>query len=158
MNGQGHQQGFMPFPFFGSWPPFQQPQQIAEAGQPPARVRIALEFLTNLSSKTMLRAAANDLSIEVIPGQDLTSNEKDAQLAACDMLADYFGGRLKQDIWEKAEFDMTLRRIGSSEMPGVIIRCVLCAPGPGRVDCGLCRGTGSLLIFPSLSQPSVGND
>ncbi len=135
----------VPFPF--GWQP---PASLAPAhsAAPPARVRFALELLQHLTHKTTSRAAANDISIEILPGQVLTREESLAQTNACRLLSDYFTGNLGPSEWEQRteESDPPTRR------PGMIVRCFVCAPNPPQATCVLCKGSGELLVFP-VAEP-----
>ena len=142
MNNQ-QQPGFLPMIM-----PFPIGQSQPEREIPPARVRVALEFLMQLTVKTMTRAAISDIAIEEIPGQKLTSGEQDAQQSACQMLADYFRGHMEPDMREKEEREL-LKRGLSGRDPGLFLRCMACAPGPINPNCRLCRGLGSVLVFPT---------
>lgn len=133
-------QGFMPYPIMAFPPPPQREDSI-----PPARVRVAVEFLNNLSFKTMPRVAMNDVNIETIDGQKLSLREQEAQSAACNLLISYFKGELPQDVFEKQEV------LGK----GTIINCLACNPSrPPSPSCRICQGTGSLIVFPSNACPT----
>lgn len=119
----------------------------------PARVKVAMSFLNDLSTKTMSRAAVNDMSIEIIPGQNLSEKEQGAMNAACHLLVDYFEGNLDYDVRERAEIEER-QRTTDDMTNGVLISCVSCRSGPVRKDCILCRGTGQLLVIP----PNGGED
>ncbi len=143
-----------PQPFSFMMPLQQMIQQFQrqQQDQPPARVCVALEFLGNLSVKTMIRAVVNDHpgGIEQIPGQTLTSPEKDAQTAACVMLENYFAGQLAANQWEKQEIADSLP--SPQKHAGMLIRCIACSPGPTNPNCVVCKGCGELLIVPVNSN------
>lgn len=119
---------------------------------PPARVRAALEFLTDLTFKTMPRVAVNDISIEEIEGQRLSQHEARAQQNACNMLCDYFTGSLAPDFWEREKIRLENANVNGMSGPGTVIRCLACSPGPPRPDCHLCKGGGTILVFPTAEE------
>lgn len=113
----------------------------------PIRVGAAMELLAGLHQKTMTRAAANDVSIELIEGQKLTSHENLAQQEACIALSNYFRGELRPDVWEKAQLQEVQ---GEIQRPGTLIRCFLCNPRKEpNPECILCQGSGQILTFPA---------
>ena len=144
----------MQHPFLMMMPPWfqQQQQQPQQQSMPdgliPARVNKALEFIALLSQKTMARAAVNDVAIEHIEGQKLSDEEGTALATACNMLTDYFGGRLKPDTWEELRV-MAARVQIEHDTNGVgrVTDCFACAPGPPSHRCVLCHGSGHLLVF-----------
>lgn len=118
----------------------------------PARVRAAMEFLNQLTFKTMLRPAAgpSTLNVEVVAGQPLGKEEVLAQCAACRMLADYFGGKLRPDRWERY-FLQTSEAEAESRMPdgkGQYLQCPACPANAPRHNCIICSGTGGILAYP----------
>lgn len=122
----------------------------------PARVNVAMSFLMNLTFKTMTRAAVNDISIQLIPGEKLTKEESIAQANACHMLSDYFTGNMNPDIWEEQFLKnaMPKKPINPKELDpraaGVIVPCPACLNQSGRIqaDCNLCGGSGHLITVP----------
>lgn len=134
--------------------PFTGPQQqsTSHLNQVPARVQMALSFLQDLNIKTMERIAANDVGFETVEGQKLVDEEVWAKNAACNLLRKYFDGSLRPNEWERL-----LLRSGPKYPPnekGVLINCIQCHGhySPPRPDCVFCRGTGSLLVFPTASK------
>jgi len=119
---------------------------------PPARVRVALEFLTDLAIKTMTRAAVNDMSIQEIPGLPLSPPEIEAKNAACNLLTSYFKGLSPLDQYESTRLAQLVRKDDSSRGPGTLIRCFACLPNPPRPGCQLCRGTGEILVYSTSSS------
>lgn len=138
---------FVPIPVMGPFAHYQQPQ-ATDDGDPPARVRAALEFLANLGGKTATRAAANDMAIELIPGQELSAGERHAQEAACEMLAAYFAGRLRPNYWERRP---PRRGRPGGDGDGALISCPVCRDGASS-RCRLCRGTGMLMTYPTSEE------
>lgn len=116
--------------------------------EPPARVKVALEFLAHLTLKTMPRVAINDLQIQEIDGQRLTAHEQTAQMTACEVLCDYFRGKLPVSRWEKP----IVSEENSPPRGSNIINCPACMPGPARPSCYLCRGVGSVAVYPTASS------
>ncbi len=138
--------GMMPFPFMvhGNHPN----DGNNYAGEPPVRITTALIFLQQLTSKTQPRAVANDISIEVIPGQKLATHEEMAQREACEMLTNYFMGKLKPDVWEEQEFmdhSMDAKNNGS-----MACACPLCGVmgNAAMPMCPMCKGTGEIIVHP----------
>lgn len=119
---------------------FPMPSAPALRDEPPARIRMAVDFLALLIHKQMSRAAVNDISIEWAEGQKLIGSEIEAQIAACDLLTKYFEGKLRPDVFEKRE----------TEDLGAIIRCPGCF-AQGNADgtvCDVCCGRGRVYIKP----------
>lgn len=129
--------GPMPFPFMGM------PSQ--EKQSPPPRVKVAMDLIQFLSMKTMTKVFVNEVGFHPEEGQSLTTAEANAQATACNMLNDYFLGKMKITEWEKS----SERKI---EGTGTILQCFACAPGPTKSSCKLCKGTGQLLVFPTSEE------
>ncbi len=87
-----------PFPFPGSMWGGSPPGMIIDNNEPPARVKIALEYLHSLTHKTMTRGMVNDVGFDTIEGQQLSIPELEAQSAACKMLTSYFKGKLEPEF------------------------------------------------------------
>jgi hypothetical protein len=132
------QQQFVPIPMFT-----QPPAQQASLNEPPARVLVALHFLKHATQKTMTQLAVNDVGFQEVEGQKLTEDEEWTHKAACKVLTDYFQGRFKLDRWEKGMQEEV--RGG----PGTVLNCLACSPGPPKPNCQMCRGTGTLIAYPS---------
>lgn len=127
----------MVHPFFGMPPAPMPPRNDV----PPARVQMAMEYLAFLSVKQMKRAVANNMSIEIVPGQALDEEEVLAKHAACKTLAKYFSGRLPFSQWE----DESQRLHVVSEMN--LIPCPICRPrGTILPDCQTCHGIGAIQV------------
>lgn len=105
----------------------------------PARVRAALDYLSLLTVKGMTRAAVNDITIELIDGQDLTPSEERARGAACDMLTSYFRGDLQTNLQEQVGYRVMLQHAGGQVL--VERPCPVCKI-PGVDSCPYCGGTG----------------
>lgn len=148
-----HPQQPAEMPFFPLSLVIPRPPAAQHSGRddPPARVQVALAYLAQLTQKTMARAAANELSIEVIDGQKLTTAEEGAQEDACHLLAAYFRGSLKPTPEEKTELDMRKHRMRT----GTMMQCPACSK-LSRPDgnCYLCRGTGGTVSYPLEADPS----
>lgn len=127
------------------------PQPI-RTERPPARILVALDFLAGLSVKTMTRAAVNNVGIEQIDGQKLSATEVDAQNAACEMLENYFLGKLQPDFWEKKQAENGVL----SDKPGLVMQCPACIGRPMGIkpDCKICAGEGQILTFPTSGSES----
>lgn len=140
-----HGQAMMPFSY-GPWGPAQLVQQ-QKTESPPPRIRVAMEFLTDLTIKTAPRVAANDMGFHEIDPQKLTLPETQAMNAACLCLTDYFKGELRPDRYENNEQRYLPENVRG---PGTILRCIRCGVG-GVPDatCIVCNGSGSVLIFPT---------
>lgn len=136
----------MPMPWGGQHPSQYQGQPSSDV---PARVRTALAFLGQLSERAMDRAAVNDISIEVLPGQKPAGNELIAANAALNMLIDYFGGSLPLNHWEKTQNDLMRQDLCPI---GPVIRCPACNNAVSLTPCLLCQGTGKLVVQP-LREP-----
>lgn len=152
---------FMPLPF-NPFPFIQQPsipQQPVTHGPPPARVRVALEFLMDLTVKGMTRAAANDLAIELIPGQQLSHDEKEAQKAACACLKEYFAGKTKPDAYEKIAERKFEKKTLADGKPGLVLTCIGCGGQiPKMYNCTICKGAGEIMVFPTTKNNSDEGD
>jgi hypothetical protein len=150
---QNPSSGF-PFSFIGPWWPQQQEYRTEDRSrinlEAPARVRVAMQFLEALSSKTMDRAAVNDISIELVHGQKLTDHEKDAQIAACLLLQQYFAGDMKANTQE----NIALLESRAPELRNSLHKCPKCVLQTGKRDanCNLCMGTGSIMVVPIVGR------
>lgn len=123
----------------------------------PARVQVALEFLENLTRKTRAQIAVNDHpgGIEVVPGQQLTSYEKDAQVAACGLLENYFAGRLAVNSWENLDLEIKKSAV-LSKRGSIQIRCIMCSSDGVNPNCIMCRGLGEILVYPVRNEMDKG--
>lgn len=128
-------------------------QQGSAAGpreEAPARVRVALQFLSQLAVKEHPLCAVNDQpgSIEWRDGLKPTTGEEEAGTAACELLAAYFRGTLPPTAAEKAQAPEAL-----PERAALQIQCMACAGHP-RVnpDCRICRGCGEVLVYPAAER------
>ena len=116
----------------------------------PARVRIAMDFLQTLTIKQMTRAAVYESGAEQIPGQKLSDEEADAQATACNLLSQYFAGKLSPDEWERIKVDALKKQAEQGEQKnqkGMVLNCVMCSNRRSpRKDCPLCEGSGIILV------------
>lgn len=127
------------------WGGQDQQQQVSYDLIVPPRVRQAMEFLALLSSKTQQRAAACENAIELIDGQKLCGEEENARDSACLMLAKYFDGNLRPDIWERLRYDALKKRAEGRE--GTILKCLMCANRHiANPNCEMCKGTGRIFV------------
>lgn len=132
-------QPMVPFMF-----PWQMPQQSVPPpfNEVPARVRVAICFLQDLSYKTMTQGVVHPMGCETIDGQKLTPQESRAQGAALSMLHDYFNGQLEPSGWEM----YMIKRPNA-----LTIRCEECQ-GTGfhkennQAPCPTCNGRGILIV------------
>ncbi len=142
---------------FVAIPNFQQAQPAQPINQsrlyPPVRVRTAMEYLHYTVMKQLKRAAVNDISIEVIHGQQLSRAEMNARESAANLINDYFNGRVEADQWEQGELESTKekskRLMGGST--GAIMTCIACGHNP-RPNCAFCKGSGEVIMFPNKSE------
>jgi len=123
-----------------------QQQPVPDAAVPP-RVRQAMDFVSMMAQKTMQRAAACENQIELIDGQQLTDEERNAHDSACLCIARYFNGNLPLDKWEQLRYETIRQKVKTGGRDGAILRCIGCGarvtPTP---DCELCRGTGRVFV------------
>lgn len=135
--------GFTSMPVPWPFAPFYQPQaeRVIEQ-QPPQRVKVAMEYLYYLASKTTDKAAPHGLGCEVIDGQKAAPAETAAQTAACELLRNYFRGDLEPDWYEEA--------IEMENLPpgGTLLNCPVCNEmgGKPREDCPVCKGCGQIIV------------
>lgn len=127
----------MPFSFFDH---FNQ-QEV------PARVRAAMTFLSELGTRSLPRAAVNDMSIELLNPPELSISELDARSKAANLLADYFDGSLEPSIWE----DEKETSKSPTGLPGLYSRCPFCAQtSKASPGCPCCKGSGEVMIYPVM--------
>lgn len=144
------QQQFLPISLPMVYP--QREHSAPGVSYPPARVQVAMEYLLQLTFKTMPRAAVNDMSIDWQDGQKLIGSEIESQMAACDLLTEYFRGNLKQDDWElQAVMNEKHRAAGVPDGPGLAMQCLACPAGRYNPSCVMCRGSGKVIVYP-MSQ------
>ena len=122
----------------------------------PARVRIAMQFLQSLTHKTMPKVAISETLIEQINGQELSTAERNAQATACNLINDYFLGKLKPDFWDKLlvedyQADCTQSAQEVSANPSRYLRCFSCLDEI-KTDCIICNGAGHVLITPVVGK------
>ena len=121
----------------------------------PTRVLVAMEFLAYLTAKQQVRAVVNSVSIELIKGQALTTSESNAQASACNLLNDYFLGKVKPSHQERLQRDVVDSIIAPDGVlnTGRVIKCFACGfDQPPRDGCLFCNGTGTLLTYPITNQ------
>ncbi len=113
----------------------------------PARVLAAMEYLRDLTVKTMDRAAISDVSIEVLPGSKLSECELDTRVAACSVLQDYFLGRLAPSQQEALDH----KEDEEADIGGTM-RCLACDPRKTTPNCIYCKGSGFIFVLPAPSE------
>jgi hypothetical protein len=142
----------MPGPWMGQE---QQPQRFD--AQVPVRVLKAMEFLEMLTEKTMDRPVANEMSIQTVPGQKLTTEEETVQCTALSLLNKYFAGQLPPDQYERVRLDAMQsqqRRMQMDNKKFMLIQCVKCGTNPVPT-CQLCEGTGAMLVTSARGMPGA---
>lgn len=131
----------------------QQPSSVPEIIVP-ARVTKAMEFIEFISYKRIRRPAATDHTVEIVEPERQSDEEGTAYATACNLLNEYFGGKLKPDEWEQIRFDAIKKRLETGNRSGAVIACFGCGAGKGRAPnpgCELCKGTGTLFVS-SMTQ------
>jgi hypothetical protein len=118
----------------------------------PARVRVALEYLSLLTSKTMVRAAVNDMAIQEIPGQELSSEEVTAQATACNMLSFYFAGKMPADYWERLDAEDRAYQRGEGGELSPCFNCRGINANTLTKNCHFCRGNGFVFVTPAVME------
>lgn len=157
----------MRFMMGGMIPPWMMPmmqQEEPQQHQPPdvmipPRVRQAMEFISMMTAKTQDRPAITENQIEIVKGQKLSDEEQGALAVANNMIARYFAGQLKPDIWEQIRYDAIKKKADMGGTPQRLINCVACNPSlPPSPQCPLCAGSGKLFVQPggAQSQPRGG--
>ncbi len=126
--------------------PHQLPQPPQRMEEPPARVKVAMDYLRDLTMKTMPQVAVNGMEIREIDLTRLTSGETSVQSTACDLLKQYFTGSLQPDHWERqqGEFGGELNR-----RAGMLLRCPSCLGDMSKPDCLVCKGAKDVIVFPA---------
>ncbi len=133
------------YPFLMS----QLPEPQRPGDEVPARVRLAMEYLSHCTMKTMVRGMANDVGFDTIEGQKLTEEESSAHGVACLLLQKYFRGCLKPSASEHLVLDaMEDKQDDATSGSGMLMRCFSCAPNPPRPECPFCRGQGEVIVYP----------
>jgi hypothetical protein len=134
----------LPFIMLPPW--FQQPQQQQYPpgyDHVPARVRLAIQFLNDLTHKGTTVSMTNMGSDHTIEGQELLPVEHQAQAEACKMLSAYFRGELQPSSWEVA-----LMRQSCQGVPVPMVACPICL-GSKFVKgqpCRKCNGKGIMVV------------
>ena len=127
-------------PLMMMYPFMQQRGSDGNTNQVPARVRVALEFLNELSAKTARRPVANDMSIEIIDGMELNATEEIAQTAALRMLTSYFSGQLQPSTWEQYHLQQDKGHM-------LLLPCPGCNGEAEKVGgCTQCGGRGKVAL------------
>ncbi len=130
----------------------QQPQTMQQVQQEeePVRVRIAMELLNQFTFKTMDRIAINEVAVQTVDGQKLTTGESNLQATACNFLNDYLLGRVKKDRYERSKEEKQECNLPDTDEPGTLIRCFNCIINNPSADCIFCRGSGSVIVYPNM--------
>lgn len=129
-------------PWFG----MMQSHDGPDANEAPARIDKAIEFVRLMSVKTRAGAVANDISIEVIPGQTLTKAESLALANACDCLSRYFTGTLECSEQESLHHAVIEDYLSAGT--GLAVHCINCDPANPSASCLWCKGCGKVLVTP----------
>lgn len=142
-----------------------QPDRSAPARLPenivmPPRVHMAMSLISMLNQKSepTIVSCGGDFegsskSYERVEGEKLTESEVVAHNAACDLVADYFAGRFKPDIWEKPIQSSIERRCKSrgakkaKARTAHHIQCPKCGGGAFTANCDICGGDGNVIVF-----------
>lgn len=133
-----------PIMFFSQPSAAIQPIQQQRDSVPP-RIRIAMEFLGNLTAKAMPRAAVADNQIEWADTPEISKAELNAQATAANLLNDYFLGRFEPDAMEKMEREKVKE--------GIAMVCPLCQRlGGATKECDFCRGAGRVKVAPHFGD------
>jgi hypothetical protein len=141
---------------FGGPPMPSNHQTSPMLNEPPARVRMAMDFSLTMAKRASPMIAVNELRIEEIQPAKLTTHEHAAWNAACVALTDYFNGSLDLDVFEDAlvdgiEVETTRRRMGQRMICGVCHgEKVLLDNDKQQRTCGLCEGAGMILVIPQF--------
>lgn len=115
--------------------PFFLPHHAAPAQSldtPPARVRVAMQYLALCNQKTgpkLLPGGFQNEGLHEVEGEKLTEHEGVTQRAACTLLEMYFLGRLPPSCWEQAHVaHATEGRVGfhASDDPQPEWSCPVC--------------------------------
>lgn len=136
-----------PMQFLSMFPLPQQPTREPQVNHP-SRVDVAIRILNDLAAKIMPRVAVNDMQIEEITPPELTLHEKALQQVCCQTLQDYLKGNLIPDVWEQKGLMQ-----GEHGSGGILMACFRCYGDGGRfpkAGCVVCKGTGNVLILPSV--------
>lgn len=122
---------------------------------PPARVRLALDYLRYVAHKQQPFGVVNGISIEIVPGVQPSTAEAVAREEAARALGDYFAGRLRRDGWERDRAKGAAAPVSPAGAlaggPGCYVHCPRCA-GRANPGCQLCEGSGEVYIFPAVRQ------
>jgi hypothetical protein len=137
-----NQQGQFPMmlPWFFNQQRQERPDRI------PQRVQVAMAMLRQLSEKTDIKIAVNDVGFQEYEGQKLEPEEQQVFLTSCKLLTTYLEGTMKLTKEEKRETDPNAERS--------LIRCPQCL-GQQHVlgkSCDLCRGQGRLSCVPAAIE------
>lgn len=125
--------------------PVRQPMPTREIVVPP-RVNKAIEVLSFFTHKTAAPPVCNEIGIEIVAGQKLSGAEVAVCGAACDVLTDYFSGRLKLDEWEQSRRENDRKRRSKAKKTVMVIaNCPECK-GVAGLRCGLCEGDGNVAV------------
>lgn len=119
-------------------------QQAPEVLLPP-RVQKAMQFVDMMTRKTQTGAAVSESMIELIDGQKLQDEEGAALATACNLLNEYFAGKLQPDVWEL----LAIEKDNKPPQRRVMIFCISCGRGPADPACQICHGAGNIYVTPA---------
>lgn len=125
-------------------PQMHQPQQHQQRGpQVPPRVQVAMEFLRRLDDKTAVvplpTYSSDRYEVHPVDGQKLCDEEVSAQATACNLLAQYFAGKLPECQWDKP-----LPADPKDSLLRLTIKCPRCLGVP--MECDVCGGMGEVVV------------
>lgn len=148
MNPQ--QPAFVPVPWMYQQPVQQQTATLRDSVVP-SRARAALDYLMYCTRKEQPMVAIGNLANDIIPGQPLTVRERYASGCAANVLADYFRGEMKMDMWEQLHFQYVQQEVISQQVAGRVITCINCG-GATTTNCEVCKNKRRLLLYPIGSE------
>ena len=123
--------------------PFPGNMPDVDRDEPPARIKVAMEYLAQVYFKTMPRAAVGSVGIEWAEMPKLSTAECNAKETAANLLVDYFRGNLELNVWEKGKL---VNDVGDNDKPGALLQCIACPFGHPRPECKLCHGCGTIMV------------
>lgn len=120
--------------------PFQRPT----LDDVPARVKVAITYLEEINEKTAPKIALSDTTHETVDGQELSGPEIQAQTAACNLLTQYFQGKLEPSLWESAQLAQSTALDDNHQPLPAEIKSIECPFCKGK-GCPMCLNKGRLM-------------